>query len=85
MNFLRRISKAGDYDIQTRTLGEYLMEISLVNSLRSLYPTRNNSHTPMMAGTGTLKQRHPRRRQTPTDFLIRLCLVIFIPVPSRQL
>ena len=31
MNFLRRISKADSYDIQTRTLGKYLMEISLVD------------------------------------------------------
>ena len=31
MNFLRRISKADDYDIQTRTLGKYLIEISLVD------------------------------------------------------
>ena len=31
MNFLRRISKADDYDIQTRTLGKYLMEISLMD------------------------------------------------------
>ncbi|KAL8869222.1 MAG: hypothetical protein Q9174_004432 [Haloplaca sp. 1 TL-2023] len=31
MNFLRRISKADNYDIQTRTLGKYLLEISLVD------------------------------------------------------
>lgn len=31
MNFLRRISKADNYDIQTRTLGKYLMEVSLVD------------------------------------------------------
>lgn len=31
MNFLRRISKADDYDIQTRTIGKYLMEISLLD------------------------------------------------------
>jgi hypothetical protein len=31
MNFLRRISKADSYDIQTRTLGKYLMEISLLD------------------------------------------------------
>jgi G2/mitotic-specific cyclin 2 len=31
MNFLRRISKADQYDIQTRTTGKYLMEISLVD------------------------------------------------------
>ncbi|KAJ9144881.1 G2/M cyclins accumulate steadily during G2 and are abruptly destroyed at mitosis-like protein [Coniochaeta hoffmannii] len=31
MNFLRRISKADDYDIHTRTVGKYLMEISLLD------------------------------------------------------
>ena len=31
MNFLRRISKADNYEIQTRTLGKYLLEISLVD------------------------------------------------------
>lgn len=31
MNFLRRISKADNYDIQTRTLGKYLMEITVVD------------------------------------------------------
>ena len=31
MNFLRRISKADNYDIQTRTLAKYLIEISLVD------------------------------------------------------
>lgn len=31
MNFLRRISKADNYDIQTRTLGKYFMELSLVD------------------------------------------------------
>ena len=31
MNFLRRISKADNYDVQTRTLGKYLLEISLLD------------------------------------------------------
>ncbi|OJD28225.1 G2/mitotic-specific cyclin-B [Blastomyces percursus] len=31
MNFLRRISKADDYDIQTRTLGKYFLEVSLLD------------------------------------------------------
>ncbi|SCV03080.1 LAMI_0H05314g1_1 [Lachancea mirantina] len=31
MNFLRRISKADDYDIQSRTLAKYLLEISIVD------------------------------------------------------
>ncbi|KAF3764849.1 hypothetical protein M406DRAFT_91116 [Cryphonectria parasitica EP155] len=31
MNFLRRISKADNYDIQTRTVAKYLLEISIVD------------------------------------------------------
>ncbi|KAK0628157.1 G2/M cyclins accumulate steadily during G2 and are abruptly destroyed at mitosis-like protein [Bombardia bombarda] len=31
MNFLRRISKADNYDIQSRTIAKYLMEISLLD------------------------------------------------------
>lgn len=31
MNFLRRISKADNYDVQARTYGKYLMEISLLD------------------------------------------------------
>lgn len=31
MNFLRRISKADNYDINTRTLGKYFMELSIVD------------------------------------------------------
>ncbi|KAI9819751.1 MAG: G2/mitotic-specific cyclin [Phylliscum demangeonii] len=38
MNFLRRISKADQYDIQTRTIGKYLMEISLVDDRFLAHP-----------------------------------------------
>jgi G2/mitotic-specific cyclin 2 len=31
MNFLRRVSKADNYDIETRTLGKYLLEISCLD------------------------------------------------------
>ncbi|KAF5210089.1 putative G2 mitotic-specific cyclin [Clavispora lusitaniae] len=31
MNFLRRISKADDYDVQSRTLGKFLLEITVVD------------------------------------------------------
>ncbi|PHH68828.1 hypothetical protein CDD80_7208 [Ophiocordyceps camponoti-rufipedis] len=31
MNFLRRVSKADNYDIQSRTIGKYLVEISLLD------------------------------------------------------
>ena len=31
MHFLRRISKADNYDIQTRTLAKFLLEISLLD------------------------------------------------------
>jgi hypothetical protein len=61
MDFLRRISKADNYDIQTRTLGMYLMETSLLNSLRALYPTRM-IHTPMMAAAGILNRKSAQLR-----------------------
>ncbi|KAF2223010.1 cyclin-like protein [Elsinoe ampelina] len=38
MNFLRRISKADNYDIQTRTLGKYLLEIGCVDYRFLKYP-----------------------------------------------
>ncbi len=38
MNFLRRISKADNYNIQTRTLGKYLLEISLLDHRFMKYP-----------------------------------------------
>ncbi|KAL8947152.1 MAG: hypothetical protein Q9222_006535 [Ikaeria aurantiellina] len=38
MNFLRRISKADSYDIQTRTLAKYLLEISLLDHRFIKYP-----------------------------------------------
>lgn len=31
MNFLRRISKADDYDFKSRTLGKYLLEITIID------------------------------------------------------
>ena len=38
MNFLRRISKADNYDIQTRTLGKYLLEIGCLDHRFLKYP-----------------------------------------------
>jgi hypothetical protein len=38
MNFLRRISKADNYDIQTRTLGKYLLEIGCLDYRFIQYP-----------------------------------------------
>lgn len=37
MNFLRRISKADSYDVQSRTIGKYLMEICLLDHRFMLY------------------------------------------------
>ncbi|KAJ5779465.1 hypothetical protein N7457_007185 [Penicillium paradoxum] len=47
MNFLRRISKADNYDIQTRTLGKYLMEISLLDHRFMGYPQSHISAAAM--------------------------------------
>ncbi|KAF7548028.1 hypothetical protein G7046_g8817 [Stylonectria norvegica] len=38
MNFLRRVSKADNYDIQSRTIGKYLTEISLLDHRFMEYP-----------------------------------------------
>lgn len=38
MNFLRRVSKADNYDIQSRTIGKYLTEISLLDHRFMAYP-----------------------------------------------
>jgi G2/mitotic-specific cyclin 1/2 len=38
MNFLRRISKADNYDMQTRTLGKYLLEIGCLDHRFIGYP-----------------------------------------------
>ncbi|KAF1956106.1 G2/M-specific cyclin NimE [Byssothecium circinans] len=38
MNFLRRISKADNYDVQTRTLGKYLLEIGCLDHRFIVYP-----------------------------------------------
>jgi hypothetical protein len=47
MNFLRRISKADNYDVHTRTIGKYLMEISLVDHRFMRYPQSHVAATAM--------------------------------------
>jgi len=39
LSFLRRISKADDYDIQTRTLAKYLMEVTLMDHRLVKFPS----------------------------------------------
>jgi hypothetical protein len=46
LNFLRRISKADNYDIQTCTLGNYLFVTSMPNRLRALYRMRTIRRRP---------------------------------------
>jgi len=47
MNFLRRISKADNYDIQTRTLGKYLLEIGCLDH-------RFLKHPPSLVAAGAM-------------------------------
>lgn len=47
LHFLRRISKADDLDIQTRTLGKYLMEVSLLDQ-------RFLRYSPSMIGAASM-------------------------------
>ena len=47
MNFLRRISKADNYEIQARTLAKYLLEISLLDHRFLAYPQSHVSAAAM--------------------------------------
>jgi G2/mitotic-specific cyclin 2 len=62
MNFLRRISKADDYDIHTRTIAKYLIEISLVDD-------RFLRYTPsLVAAAGMFLSRQMMERGSWVDF-----------------
>jgi len=52
MNFLRRISKADQYDIQVRTVAKYLLEISLVDHRFLIFPPS------LVAAAGIYLARH---------------------------
>lgn len=47
MHFMRRISKADGYDIQTRTLAKYLLEISIIDYRFLEYPPSLNAAAAM--------------------------------------
>lgn len=38
LNFLRRLSKADDYDVETRAFGKYLLEITIIDHAMLQYP-----------------------------------------------
>jgi G2/mitotic-specific cyclin 2 len=64
MNFLRRISKADDYDIHTRTIAKYLIEISLVDD-------RFLRYTPsLVAAAGMFLSRQMMERDSWVQFLL---------------
>ncbi|ANB12062.1 B-type cyclin CLB2 [Sugiyamaella lignohabitans] len=56
MNFLRRISKADDYDINTRTIGKYLLEISLFEHRLLKYTPAEHSAAAMFLARRMLKR-----------------------------
>ena len=58
MNFLRRISKADNYDVETRTLGKYLMEISLLDHRFMGYPQSRIAATSMYLARMILGRGH---------------------------
>lgn len=58
MNFLRRVSKADEYDIQVRTVGKYLLEISLVDHRFLVFPPS------LAAAAGMYLARHMLDRGT---------------------
>ncbi|KAK2755910.1 G2/mitotic-specific cyclin [Arachnomyces sp. PD_36] len=58
MNFLRRISKADNYDVETRTLGKYLMEISLLDHRFMAFPQSRIAATAMYLARMILGRGH---------------------------
>lgn len=56
MNFLRRISKADNYDIQTRTLGKYLLEIGCLDHRFLKYPPSRVAAAAMYLARLTLEK-----------------------------
>lgn len=75
MNFLRRISKADNYDIQTRTLGKYLLEISLLDHRFMQYNPSQVAAASMYLARLIL-ERGPWVRRLLTQF----CLAMLTPV-----
>ena len=62
MNFLRRISKADDYNINTRTIAKYLIEISLVDDRFLRYVPS------LVAAAGMFLSRQMMERGSWVDF-----------------
>lgn len=58
MNFLRRVSKADQYDIQVRTVAKYLLEISLVDHRFLVYPPSLVAAAGMYLSRYTLNRGH---------------------------
>lgn len=56
MNFLRRISKADNYDIQTRTLGKYLLEIGCLDHRFLQYPPSHVAAAAMYLARAVLER-----------------------------
>ncbi|ODQ67704.1 hypothetical protein NADFUDRAFT_29601 [Nadsonia fulvescens var. elongata DSM 6958] len=56
MNFLRRISKADNYDVQTRTIAKYLLEIGLVDHRLMPYKTSKVAAASMYMARMMLKR-----------------------------
>lgn len=74
MNFLRRISKADSYDIQTRTLGKYLIEISLVDHRFMKYHPSRIAAAGMYLARLILERDDWVRHVRLTDLVIQLTL-----------
>jgi len=67
MNFLRRISKADNYDIQTRTLGKYLLEIGCLDHRFIQYPPSHVAAAAMYLARVVLERGEWVRRSNSTD------------------
>jgi G2/mitotic-specific cyclin 1/2 len=90
MNFLRRISKADNYDIQTRTIGKYLLEISLVDHRFMRYPQSHVAATAMYVARSILESGPWVRRRSafwhwiPLTFARRMPRLLISPAIQKN-
>ncbi|KAF2747257.1 A/B/D/E cyclin [Sporormia fimetaria CBS 119925] len=84
MNFLRRISKADNYDPQTRTLGKYLMEISCLDHRFMVYPPSQVAAASMFLSRMVLQRGSWVSAECPPS-LVHGCTFETVPRQLSQL
>jgi G2/mitotic-specific cyclin 2 len=89
LNFLRRISKADNYDIQTRTLGKYLLEISMMDHRFLQFPSSQCAAAAMYMARLILNRGewvcfYTTFLKIQTNFFFRMLHLLTIPTTLKM-